>query len=407
MVVKMMQTEIITSDDVPNRYKLWSKNIFKRIGPNITYGDGRHTLFNYSIRSPVRNLFIVNKAQYNSALKREKEDINLIKEGKFPTFSKKGIPSFTSCSTRPFDFSLGFWVPHRANFDISPGTSGCSGDIFISYEDIDYLANQIEKCVPEVPKRKITELCYNTALLHEIGHHLTLTNQPYEVVKNLKQQIDAISYEGMAGLIAYMLSTNEERYVLSEIAVHQPICYRVYLYFKHADVTRIFEYLATPGMIDQMPSALSHVFGGTHNLNGFSCFVDNDYDGVAVDWSDRGGNIIAGGNIKAVTTFLHGLFIAHSIDLLIGRYPKDVLIITNRIGSVTDYNIIPNNILILPEDKYPIRDYVKEAFQISEKNKIQFLLSKLPVDEEYVSVFRDRTPEIDAWVKSFSTNIKE
>jgi hypothetical protein len=98
-----------------------------------------------------------------------------------------------------------------------------------------------------------------------------------------------------------------------------------------------------------------------------------------MDWSGKGATIIAKTFIKALGTMNSGYFITPKIDLLIGRFPQDVLIVTNGIGTVADYGMLPSNIVVLSKDKVDLEVVISKHLADSDEDRVRNILKEADV----------------------------
>jgi hypothetical protein len=271
------------------------------------------------------------------------------------------------------DASLGCWGPIFEQDGAKTIQSGqWSSEILLCIDRIKEKASTFKNRVPEVKANQLEKCVFRTTLSHEIGHHFTFGNFSIPALIEALTYSDLNILEGLASWFAYMFCTPEDRLVQAEMAVDQKICYRYYLFLKHADISGLLDCFLSEVSYSKAPIALSRVIGSRLDHNGRMMTVAGLYDGVAMDWSGKGATIIAKGGIKALGTMSAGCFIAPRIDLLIGRFPKDAMIVTNEIVTAADYSVLPDNIIVLPRDvidlEVIINKHLKDDYKVLVRN---------------------------------------
>ena len=278
------------------------------------------------------------------------------------------------------DTSIGCWGPtFEVNADRTVQSGRWSSVILLCPELIRKKAVMLRSRVPEVKSNQIEKSVFRVALLHEIGHHYTFGNFSAPDLREALGYADLNIFEGLANWFAYMNCTTEERYVQAEIAIDQKICYRYYLFFKHADVTKLLDCFLAEGSYAQAPVALTHVIGGRMDHNGRMMTVGGPYDGVAMDWSGKGATIIAKTFIKALGTMNAGCFITPRIDMLIGRFPDRVQIVTNKIEMAADYGQLPPHINEIPKDEVDLESIIGKHLADVDAERIDNILHEAGV----------------------------
>jgi len=414
-----MKPEIIRSTGVPESYEKLTAKLMSELGPNITYGDGPRTLFKYSITKPVSTVHLLDQPEYDEERKKYKKMNEMAYEPDIADYGSVNwsitddiIGFYKKQNTVNTDTSFGFWIPQAiSNEDYRT-------HIYLCTSRIEELSKRIKQDLFDINNKNFMQLTFHAILLHELGHHYLLANQPLSKVKQLTSvDFDGIAdswiSEGMANTFAYLLGNADTRKVLCQIHVElkQNASHRLFLFLKHADIQALLNCFTNPGAVDSAPAALNHVFGGKMNHNGKQCWVNGPCDGVAFDWSGKGSCIIAKDRIKALCTMMDGCFITPSIDLLVGRFPQDVLIITNEIKQHPDYHKLPKNIMIISKSKCDLSVFIErhilEHHNLIKKDKdardddrIQKMLMDLGLPEEWINKFRSRVNEIDDWVES-------
>jgi hypothetical protein len=103
-----------------------------------------------------------------------------------------------------------------------------------------------------------------------------------------------------------------------------------------------------------------------------------------MDWSGRGGIIIAGDSIRGLGTMNRGCFITPKIEFLIGRFPKETLIISNEITNIFDYGRIPENVMILPKNEKDLSAIIRSHKQEDGTFALRQILQELGIDSATV-----------------------
>jgi hypothetical protein len=353
----MMECEIIASRSTPKRFVKWAREILGLFGPDITYSAGRK----YSLRMPVTRIFLLDEREYDESLSGVVSNLRRLTTGYSPKFESYSVLKDYQSSvdigefygkehTVPLDTSLGYWTPTPVFDQLGIRVNDrFESLVFLCPSRIQRYACQLRERLPEINPRFLQKYVFKIALIHEIGHHYSLANFSATDVQTVMTYQDLNILEGLANWFAYMFLSQEERWVQAEMAVDQDVAYRYYLYFKHSDLSALLDCFLAEMDYSKAPVALKKVIGGQHNLNGFMMSVGGKYDGIAMDWSGRGGIIVAGESIKGLGTMNRGCFITPKIEFLIGRFPKEALIISNEITNVFDYGMLPDNVVILPK----------------------------------------------------------
>ncbi len=409
-----MKPEILRGAGVPIKFEKMTMKLINPLGPNISYGDDSGTLFKYSISRPVKTVHLLMETEYDEERLKFKKINEMAYEPEFNDYAgvdwsnHESVIHFYKKQNKVInDTSFGFWVP-RTNTD-----EDYDAEIFLCVDRIETLSKRIKPDLFDIINKNSLQLTFHAILLHELGHHYLLANQPLSKVKQLTSIdfegiADSWISEGMASTFAYLLGNADTRKILCQIHVEliQNASHRLFLFLKHADIQALLNCFTDPGAVDSAPAALNHVFGGRMNHNGMQFWVNGLYDGVAFDWSSKGAYIFAKNGIKTLCTMMDGCIITSSIDLLVGRFPRDVLIVTNEIKQHPDYYQLPENILIIPKSKCDLTDLIEKHFLESQRQvkiendtngygRIQKMLRELNVPEKWIIKFRSRVSEID------------
>jgi len=406
-----MHSEVIRSPSIPSRFAGHLNELKRRLGPNVAYGDGPKQTYTYSISRPISAFHLLAEGEYEQVRHKLKMNVARCYEPPLEDYSSLLEDSafnpsqfYRGKKTVDRDTSLGFWCPLLP--DKNPGSRSSSDSeyeahVFLCPDRIINLAKSLEGNLNDIPKRSFEKAVFEAVALHEIGHHYMLANQPYHVVERLSRvEMDGIAdsriSEGLANTFAYLMGGSHARMALCQIALNQGLSYRLFLFLKHADISTLLDCFSKPDNYAKAPWALGHVFGGKHNLNGFGIYVNGRFDGTAFDWSDKGGRIVAKDGIRTLTTMLDGCFIAPRIDLLVGRFPPNSLIVTNEIGNAPDYGQFPANIIVLPRERVDLRRIISARVEWKEVDqRVPLILADAGVDERWVTQFRPRYKEIE------------
>jgi hypothetical protein len=380
-----MPSKIIRSPDVPDVYEKWTKEILQKLGPCISYREGSRVPWSSSINTIVARIFLLNEESYRRRSGIEGENSPFLKRGKMTTpdaysdARARGLKSnefYKDFPTIEFDITYGYWNPLRIGG--SHDMPGVIGEITICIDRVKALHRRILPGLPDVDQTRIEEHLFKTVLLHEFGHHYSMANFSYNGIPD-EDERDLFVMEGVAGLFANLMSDTDGRRVQAEVAAYQPCPYRIYQYLKHADITKLLECFMNEGSYQNLPSVFSYVIGGRHNLNGYLMSTKGAYDGVLIDWMDRGGQLVSGTFIKAVTSISKGCVISPRIGMLIGRYSPNVLVVAGEIENRVDYGILPANIKIIDEKQ--VKSVIEAHQAESSGTMVLDILAELGFDE--------------------------
>jgi hypothetical protein len=384
----MMDSRIVSSGGVSGRFVRWTKAILASVGPDLEYGSGAKSLFKHSIRTPVATVHLLNTRSYKREIGMENDEEPFLSRSKIArpedydpsTLKHQSIRQ--GLADKPYfkhDLSLGCWRP--VDRDGGQDVPGIVGEIFLCIDGIREVARRIAPNVPEVNDSDVEEYTFRTALLHEIGHQFTFANFSLSGIPD-RDDRDALMIEGLASWFANMLSKPNDRLVQAEIAAYQPAPYRIYQLFKHSDITELLRSFISDASYASSSLAFSKVVGGRLNMNGHIMKVGEKADGVLFDWSDRGGYMVAGSSIKGLVSFSCGIFISPIIDFLIGRYPKETLVIAGKITNVMDYGSLPSNVKIIGEER--VRKAITICADSSADSVVPNVLAELGFDNDNI-----------------------
>lgn len=363
------------------------QRVLRSLGPNITYGDDSGAKRTYTVAKPVGKFQLVDEQTYEVAHQSYArkgcmmEHAYLLAHPAYdlasPADHEKKWGGHAKGGLLKLDRSLAFW-------GVDPAGSDYDVTVFVCPPRIEALAPKLADKVPEVDERRVLELVFKTVLLHEVGHHFTLSNLSYKALKEVIDISagginDALISEGLASWFAYNMSPPEGRLILAQMAVSQSIGYRIYLFLKHADVSALLDALMALTSYQDAIAAMAKVLGSIYNMNGRMLSSAGKFDGVAIDWSGKGGTVLSQVGIKALTTMSSGCFIAPRIEHLIGRFPDDVLIVANELDNVHDYNVLPPNVIVIPADKADIGEAVSRNLSRPTETRIGTILAELGI----------------------------
>lgn len=370
-------------------------------------------MYSCTISRPIAAIHLLDDASFDETRKGLGKNIGKAYEPEIDDYSSIAQTSsndidqfYRNKAVVDIDTGLGFWCAFSPKDEAHTAESYSEGSdweahIFLCPNRIAKLARNLCTELFDVNKRNIEKAVFQAVTLHEVGHHYMLANQPISGVRRLTQvELDGIAdsriSEGLANTFAYLMGDEDTRRAICQIATKQSLSYRLFLFLKHADISSLLNCFSKPGGYVGAPAALTHVFGGKHNLNGFSMFVKGRYNGVAFDWSGKGGSIIAKEGIWTLTTMLDGCFIAPKIDLLIGRFPPGSLIVANEISKAPDYGSLPSNILVLPKNEVNLEDIISNHIGHDDNDELIWrILVDLRINEQWLGKFRPREKEME------------
>ncbi|KQM11418.1 hypothetical protein AOA80_08350 [Methanomassiliicoccales archaeon RumEn M1] len=373
----MMQCEIDWSRKSSKKYIKWTREILNGLGPEISYGPEGH----YHLIRPISKIYLLNEQDYDKG--REGFSSHFLESGYEPSVEDYNeISSKTAVRLEDFygsksrvwlDASLGCWGPiYEHDCTKAIHNDQWSSVILLCIDRIREKASTLKNRVLEVNANQLEKCVFRTAMNHEIGHHYTFGNFNIPALMEALTFPDLNILEGLANWYAYMFGTSDDRLVQAEMAIEQKICYRYYLFLKHADISMLLDCFLSKGNYSNAPTALVKIIGGRIDHNGRMMINAGHYNGVAMDWSGKGATIVAKGQIKALGTMNAGYFITPRIELLIGRFPKDVMIVTNEVVTAADYNTLPSNIIVLPRETIDleaiISNHLKDDGEVLVKN---------------------------------------
>ena len=409
-----MYSTVIRDKTVPICFEEYTNQLLGKLGPDVTYGEGTGT-FKYSIRKPVDSIHLLDKGNYDNERKRLKKTEDMAYEPDWNDYEiTKGMTNlelvkfYKKMNINIGDTSYGFWTAvEKENGDYD-------AHIYLCPSRIVQLADRVKPNLADVRNKQTSKIVFQAVILHEMGHHFLLANQTLSGVRQLTEiEFDGIAdsriSEGLANNFAYLMGNADTRKALCQIVIDlkQSPSYRLFLFLKHADITALLECFSNPGKYHAAPAALNHVFGPRFNHNGQGMFVNGRYQGVAFDWSGLGGKIVAKDGIWVLTSMLEGCFVASSIDLLVGRFPRNVLIVTNKIDNAPDYERLPSNIIILPKSKFDLSEIIaRHLVMPGDHDTIWKILKEIQMDDSWIERFRPRLDEIEDEIKSMDRAIE-
>jgi predicted Zn-dependent protease with MMP-like domain len=383
----MMRSRIESIKGIHPKYRKWTQELLAAFGPGVTYDSGQGFTKRYTFRKPVNCIRLLDESEFDKAPSMGRQFSPFLEEGYEPPFeSYKALKEGESVDFSKFykglsritlDTSLALWRPIFRQEGLRPTISPeYESEVLVCPSRISDRASEILDRIPELDAATIEERLFRVVLTHEIGHHFTLANYTAYDVRMILENADLNILEGLANWFTFAVLQQEERWVLAEFAIHQNISYRHYLYFKHSDISGLLDIFFSGLDYDKAPAALHKIIGGKLNLNGSTVIVETKFDGVAMDWSGKGGRIVAGEEIKALSTMSRGVFITPKIQLLIGRFPKEVTIVSNEIPNVADYKQVPDNVMILSKDSANLSEIIRKHISDDDKTRIRSILDE-------------------------------
>jgi len=391
-----MDCEIQLSRNISKRFEKRTRQILSLFGPNIKYGDQNGKVIReYKLRFPVNKIFLLNESEFNESKRESGSDYELLKTGYEPSpESYQRIPTtgdfnwksfYQKEKERPLDTSLAYWRPiFGRSSSMMPYERDFDSFVYVCIDSVIKTARSLRKRLPEIDSRFIEGILFKIVLIHEIGHHYTFANFKSEEVKEIMRLPDLNILEGLANWQTNMFLTKEEKWVQAEMAIDQRPSYRHYLYFKHCEMSALLDCFFSIMDYSKAPLAMKHVIGGQHNLNGFMMAVGGKYDGIAMDWSDKGGSIIAEDGMKGLATMRKGFFITPRIEFLIGRFPKDTIVITNEIVNIFDYGILPQNVMVISKDQKDIKKIIQKNKSENLEIRLNSILDEIGIEYDPV-----------------------
>jgi hypothetical protein len=405
-----METQIRVSKRLAPRYKRWAKELLALFGPDISYGEGSKVCRCYHIKHPVNMVDILDDKDYNEMTdSHEKSDF--IATGKAPIdpeYSRarglgfSDLEPYRKLASTSMDMSLGNYRP----IPLSQKTlwkAETTGNITLCVPAIRRESLELRFRVPEIAPREMERLTFRTCLLHELGHHYCFGNFCYEDIPSAETR-DLFILEGYANWFANIMGTPDERLVLAELAIGQKPPYRIYQYLKHASVETLLDALFVSANYLESVRAFEHIVGSRHNMNGRSAIGSGKYHGVLVDWSGNGGGLLAGDFIKSTTCISDGFIITPRINVMAGRYPKNVLILTSTRTNPIDYRIKPKNMVIVEEQK--LREAVRQSIDHTIQEVPGAVAQTVGLESYWIEALSDKSEAIDAWAKGLDEMIK-
>lgn len=382
-----MKTKVESSRRINKKFKNWVQELLTVFGPGVTYDNGLGFRKRYLFSRPVTRIRLLDEIEFDRALSRNGyaflergyeppwESYEALEEGEAVNFTEffRGLEQIT------LEMNPGCWRPILRYGRIGP-TLDYDTEILLCPKRISSLADEIRNRLPEVKPEAVERLLFRVVLTHEIGHHFTLANYSAFDVVSIIENRDLNILEGLANWFAHAVLPKEERWVLAELATRLDISRRHYLYFKHSDISGLLDIFFSGTDYRKAPAALHKIIGGKMNLNGSRLVVETNFDSVAMDWSGRGGMIIAGEEIKGLATMNRGVFISPRIQLLIGRFPKKAIVVANEILNIADYEQLPENVKILPRDSTDLAEIIRRHVSKDVKTRIRSILDEVGLE---------------------------
>lgn len=97
-----------------------------------------------------------------------------------------------------------------------------------------------------------------------------------------------------------------------------------------------------------------------------------------------GAKILAVEYTEAIDPMMKGGLVASKIKFLIGRFPKDFLIVTNAIENLLDYGELPSNVLVLPKGEKDIEAIAKKNRDKTSDELVKSVLTDIGVDPNWI-----------------------
>lgn len=367
------------------KYKKWTQELLAVFGPVVTYDNALGFRKKYPIRKPVTRIRLLDENEFDR--EQSMTGYAFLERGYEPPWeSYKALKEEEAVNFTEFfegleqtapEMNPAFWRPLLRYEGLRPTLDyDYDSEILLCPSRVSSLASEIQGRVPEVEAATVERLLFRVVLAHEIGHHFTLANYSAFNVVNILKNPDLNVLEGLANWFAHAILSKEERWVLAEYAIRLSNSRRLYLYFKHSDISGLLDIFFSGTDYEKAPAALNKIIGGRLNLNGSTVVVKTSFDGVAMDWSGKGGRIIAGEEIKALSTMIRGVFITPRIQLLIGRFPKETIVVANEILNIADYQQLPDNVMILSRDSANLAEIINRHISDDDRTRIRSILDE-------------------------------
>ena len=384
-----MKPRIIRSDGIDIKYVHLARRTLLPFGPIVTDSVGRR----FELKRPIDTVLLLKEAEFDqteTALGQiqkslgEKIEMNLeISRAPLDVIEHGALMSAPGAFWFPpipkSDFQLVEQVTKQLPEIVKTVFGYEKSAVFLCPERISRLALRISGELHELVGRDILPKVFKIVLAHEIGHHYSFGNlESEQYLRITHEENGKFILEGLANWFVYQLCSKEERWVLAEMTLVQPIAYRYYHVLRFADTMNLL------GRLLQDPRPSVGQLGGkiffkvplcARRINGFQNMMD---------WDGNGAKILAIEYMEAIGPMAKGCLIAPRIKFLIGRFPKDFLIVTNGIENILDYGELPSNILILPKEEKDIESIANSYLEKTGDELVKSVLIDLGVDENWM-----------------------
>jgi hypothetical protein len=382
-----MKSNIVISKDQDKIYEKWVKKVIEPFGFQINYKNKEK----YNIKSPIDTIYVLDESEYEYTHSEIRNSWRGIEPDKEFYKGIKGIKKSklkSLLSEQPTvvrDIGPAFWVKPTKSQKISETVNIQKGKsyIIICPEKIKNLSIKLEPGLHELRGQDLTFKVFRVALIHELGHHYSYANLSKKQISILINSEDLNISEGLANWFAYIFLSKGERYILAENSIRQKPRYRNYFILRYADVSKILNNLYNNDDILSAIQEFSQTIGGKLDLNGKLLSIQTKATGFMMDWSDKGGKIIAGEYIQALGPMKSGCFITPKIEFLIGRFPSDTLIVTNEILRIEDYDTLPPNIVIIPKEEVDIHSIIRRYPHKKDEDHLKSILTDIGMLDKY------------------------
>ena len=378
------------SKDIDKKYKDWAEKIINKLTNTLQDEKGRK----FVLKKPINTIYILNRKDYEYTslalchgwrrvepsfesykeylLSASMDDVKLF-YSKQPTVIKEFTPSFWR---RGWDGK-----ERRILEDIS--IAPYEGYIFLCPDLIQKRVNELLPRLHELKNQDIEFSLFRIILLHEMGHQYSYGNLPSDQLSILQDNEDGNMSEGLANWFAFQFCTREERWILAESTVDQKPCYRYYYILRYADISPLLDSLINRTIVYSALQEFAKIVGSRLILGGGMISVRERVYGTIMDWSGKGGKILAGESIQLLGPMMSGCIVTPKIEVLFGRFPKNTLIVTNEITRIEDYGKLPPNIIILPKDKVDISAIIRSHWNDKSEECLKAILADLGLSDKW------------------------
>jgi len=384
-----MKPRLIKSDGIDIKYVHWARRTLLPFGPIVTDNVGRR----FELKRPIDTVLILREVEFDQTESAFRQIQKFLGAKIEMNLEISRAPPDEIDPSDPMSTPGAFWFPPIPETDFKsvepmmrqlPGIVKAGFDhdrsvVFLCPERISRLASRISGELHELVGRDILPWVFKIVLAHEIGHHYSFGNlESEQYLRITHEENGRFILEGLANWFVYQLCSKEERWVLAEMTLVQPIAYRYYHVLRFADTMNLL------GRLLQDPRPSIGNLGGkiffkvplcARRINGFQNMMD---------WDGNGAKILAIEYMEAIGPMLKGCLVAPKIKFLIGRFPKDFLIVTNAIENILDYGELPANILILPKEEKDIESIAKSNLDKTSDELVKSVLVDIGVDVNWM-----------------------